>query len=158
SRSFHPVYVARCDDVLKSEGRRSRKFSFSQRITYQGGKMPSVVRSTFVLGAFVFAAVTATACGDKVNVTGPAKDSRVQSVLVSPPGPVPMKIGDKVTFAASVTGGPDLTNKAVTWKSSATNIATVDNNGVVTAVSGGTASIIATSVANTTVSGAAVVT
>src|SRR5215831_15033309 len=120
--------------------------------------MPSVVRSTFVFGAFAFALATATACGDKVNVTGPAKDSSVQSVLVSPPGPVPLKIGDKVTFAASVTGGPDLTNKAVTWKSSAPAIATVDNTGLVTAVSGGTASIIATSVANTTVSGAAVVT
>ena len=120
--------------------------------------MPSVVRSTFVLGVFAFAAATATACGDKVNVTQPAKDSSVQSVTVSPPGPIAMKIGDKVTFAASVQGGPDLTNRAVTWKSSATAVATVDNNGVVTAVSGGTASIIATSVQNTGVSGAAVVT
>ena len=60
--------------------------------------MPSVVRSTFVLGTFVLAAVTATACGDKVTVTQPPKDTSVQSVLVSPPGPVQMKIGDKVTY------------------------------------------------------------
>jgi Big-like domain-containing protein len=120
--------------------------------------MPSVVRSTFVLGVFAFAAATATACGDKVNVTQPAKDTSVQSVTVSPPGPVPLKVGDKVTFSASVQGGADLTNRAVTWKSSAPTIASVDNTGLVTALAGGTASIIATSVANTAISGAAVVT
>src|SRR5215467_13951972 len=112
SRSFHPEVVARCDEGFEEKARRSRSSDFSHRITYQGGKMPSVVRSTFVLGAFALAAATATACGDKVTVTTPPKDSSVQSVLVSPPGPVAMKIGDKVTFAASVQGGPDLTNRA----------------------------------------------
>ncbi len=121
--------------------------------------MPSVFRSTVLLGALALGVTSGlTACGDKITQTTTSKDSSVQSVLVSPPGPVPLKVGDKVTFAASVTGGPDLTNKAVTWKSSAPTVASVDNTGLVTALAGGTASIIATSVANTGVSGAAVVT
>ncbi len=121
--------------------------------------MPSVVRSTFVLGALALAVTTGlTACGDKVNVTQPQADSSVSSVTVSPQGPVPMKIGDKVTFSASVVGGPQLTNHAVTWTSANSAIASVDQNGVVSALTGGTTSIIATSKANNTISGAAIVT
>ena len=121
--------------------------------------MPSVVRSTVLLGALALAVTTGlTACGDKVQVTQPQADSSVSQVTVSPPGPVPMSVGDKVTFSAAVIGGPQLTNHAVTWTSANSAIASVDQNGVVTAVAGGTTSIIATSKANTAISGAAVVT
>ena len=51
--------------------------------------------------------------------------------------------GDSETLTATVT--PDnATNKAVTWKSSDPTVATVDNNGKVTAIKKGTATITAT--------------
>ncbi|MFL0247324.1 cell wall-binding repeat-containing protein [Candidatus Clostridium stratigraminis] len=53
-------------------------------------------------------------------------------------------VGDTDTLTAKIT--PDnATNQAVTWKSSNTSIATVDNTGKVTAVGVGTATITATS-------------
>jgi Bacterial Ig-like domain (group 2) len=119
--------------------------------------MPSVVRSLFVAGVFAYAGLT-VACGDKVTVPPPNIDSTVHSVLVSPAGPIPMKIGDKVTLAASVDAGAGVTDRTVTWTSSSATIASVDANGVVTANAGGTATIIAASKANPSVTGAAVVT
>jgi uncharacterized protein YjdB len=63
-----------------------------------------------------------------------------------------------MTFSASLLGGPGLSDRRVTWSSANARIATVDQNGVVTADSAGTTSITATSRADTAVSGAAVVT
>ncbi len=119
--------------------------------------MPSVVRSLLVAGVFAYAGLT-VACGDKVTVPPNPIDSTVHSVTVSPAGPIPMKIGDKVTLAASVDAGAGVTDRTVTWTSSSSTIATVDQTGVVTAVAGGTATIIAASKANPSVTGAAVVT
>ena len=59
----------------------------------------------------------------------------------------------RVTFAP-----PETTDTAVTWSSTRPEVATVDQNGVVTGVSGGTASIIATSKNNAKVTGALSVT
>jgi hypothetical protein len=121
--------------------------------------MQSVVRSSFVFGAFAFAAATAlTACGDKVNVQGPQLDSVVHSVTVSPASVPNMKIGDKVTLAASVDAGSGVSDRTVQWSSSNVAVVTVDQNGVVTAVAGGTASVIAKATANPSVQGAAVIT
>ena len=121
--------------------------------------MPSVVRSSFVFGAFAFAAATAlTACGDKVNVQGPQLDSVVHSVTVSPASVPNMKIGDKVTLAASVDAGSGVSDRTVVWSTSNAAVATVDQGGVVTAVAGGTTSIIAKATANPAVQGAAVIT
>src|ERR1041385_8059463 len=103
--------------------------------------MQSVVRSTFFVGALALVtAVGLTACGDKVKVVNPPADSSVTSVTVTPPH-VTLQGGDKFTFSAAVAGGKDLTNRAVTWASGNTAVATVDQNGVVTAVAGGTTSI-----------------
>jgi uncharacterized protein YjdB len=63
-----------------------------------------------------------------------------------------------VTFSASVDAGAGLTDRRVAWSSANTRVATVDQNGIVTADSVGTTTIIATSIANTAIFGAAVVT
>ena len=118
--------------------------------------MQRVVRSTFA-GLLILAGLTA--CGDKITVppatTAPA-GTVVHSVTVSP-NSVSLKVGDKVTLAASVDADAGVTNRGVTWSSSSATVATVDANGTVTAVAGGTATIIAKSVADPTVQGAAVV-
>ena len=117
--------------------------------------MQRVFCSTVLVAALSVAGLTA--CGDKVNVVQPAPDSAVTAVTVQP-GAATLNVGDKVTLVATVTAGPAQTNRNVTWTSSNTTVATVDNAGVVTAVAGGTASIIATSAANTAIKGAAVIT
>jgi len=117
--------------------------------------MQRVICSTFLVGAFALAGLTA--CGDKVNVVGVNNDTTVTSVTVTPSSPT-LNVGDKITLVATVTGGAGLTNRNVTWSSGNAAVATVDANGVVTAVGGGTTSIIAASAQNPAVKGAASVT
>ena len=117
--------------------------------------MQRVFCSTVLVAALSVAGLTA--CGDKVNVTQPAPDSVVTAVNVTPLSQT-LNVGDKFTFVATVVAGPQQTNRNVTWTSSNTAVATVDNAGVVTAVKGGVASIIAASAANPAVKGAAAVT
>lgn len=77
------------------------------------------------------------------------------SITVS--GTASVIAGNTTTLSASVL--PDNANdKAVTWASSNTGIATVSSSGVVTGVSAGTALISATSVADNTVAGSCYVT
>jgi hypothetical protein len=111
-----------------------------------------------LLGLLALAGLTA--CGDKVTVpaaTTTPVDNTVHGVTVSPPSAT-MNVGDKVTFAASVNAGAGVTDRTVVWTTSNTNVITVDNTGAVTAKANGTASVIATSHADPTQSGAAVVT
>jgi len=110
--------------------------------------MQSVFRSTFV-GVLALAALTA--CGDKT--TTPA--GQIQNVTVSPPS-ASIAVGDHFTFVANVTATGNA-SRTVTWSTGDATIATVDQNGVVTGVKGGTTSVIATST-DPNVKGAASVT
>ncbi len=74
------------------------------------------------------------------------------------PQTVNMKVGDKVTLAASVDAGAGVTVRTVTWTSSNTAIVTVDGTGIVTGVAVGTASVVAAATADPTVKSAAVIT
>jgi hypothetical protein len=115
--------------------------------------MQRVICSIFVVGALSLTGLTA--CGDKItNVQN--SDSTVTAVSVSPPS-ASLNVGDKITLVATVTanGNP---NRSVTWSTGNAAVATVDANGQVTATGGGTTSIIATSVSNTAVKGAAAIT
>ena len=74
-------------------------------------------------------------------VTVEAKTIKVTSVTVSPKT-LDLEVGQTGTLTATVK--PDnATNKTVTWTTSNDKVATVDNNGVVTAVGKGTATITA---------------
>jgi hypothetical protein len=120
--------------------------------------MQRVFRLSFAMVG-VLGIASLAACGDKItnNETGASGDSVVHSVTVTPQS-ASMNVGDKVTFAASVDAGARITNRTVTWSSSNAAVATVDAaTGAATAVAAGTASIIAKSVADPTVQGAAVV-
>lgn len=59
-----------------------------------------------------------------------------------------LEVGDTVNLTVGYNPEDTTDKKAVTWSSSDEDVATVDENGVVTAVAGGTATITATSVAN----------
>jgi uncharacterized protein YjdB len=121
--------------------------------------MPSVVRLTFCVTALAFVATAGgvTSCGEGFVYTGLPVDSSVEAVMVSPPS-VSLAVGAKTTLAASVAGGPNLTDRTVTWSSSDTTVARVDSAGTVTALASGRTSIIAAAHAHPQVTGAAVVT
>ena len=89
------------------------------------------------------AIITAKA-GDKTatcTVTVTKADVAVESVTLDKTS-LDLKVGNNATLTATVS--PDnATDRTVTWESNATNIATVDNNGAVTAKAAGTATITA---------------
>lgn len=91
------------------------------------------------------ATITATSEGksDQATITVIAP---VSSVVVSPDS-ISVIIGKTSALTATVKDANDnaLSGRVVTWKSDNTSIATVDANGVVTAVSAGTTTVTATS-------------
>ncbi|MDB4875437.1 MAG: Ig domain protein group 2 domain protein [Gemmatimonadetes bacterium] len=116
--------------------------------------MQRVVRSTLV-GLLTLAGLAA--CGDSTSPT-PVVVGVVHSVTVSPSS-VNLLIGGTATLAASVDADASITDRTVTWTSSDATVASVDaTTGKVTGVKAGTVTITATSKANTSVAGAAVVT
>ena len=64
---------------------------------------------------------------------------------------VNMHTGDTLTLKATISP-TNATNKSVKWESSAPTIASIDNNGLVTALSDGSATITCTSLSNTNIS------
>lgn len=62
-----------------------------------------------------------------------------------------MHTGDTLTLKATISP-TNATNKSVKWESSAPTVASIDNNGLVTALSDGSATITCTSLANASVS------
>lgn len=77
-----------------------------------------------------------------VNTTIPVA---VESISINDPTPYTLIAETDQTLQLSVTVSPnDATNKNVIWSSSDTNIATIDENGIITPVSAGTVTITAT--------------
>jgi uncharacterized protein YjdB len=83
-------------------------------------------------------------------------DVQVTGITVAPESTT-LAIGGTVTLVATVSPA-DATNKGVIWTSSNTSVATVNDNGLVTAVAAGEANIVVTSKGNSAKSATCVVT
>lgn len=95
-----------------------------------------------------------TADGNKtatctVTVTAPAAPIDVQSISMK--SSTTIAIGASETLTVTYTPADANTGKAVTWTSSNTSVATVDNSGKVTGVAAGSATITATSTTDPTI-------
>ncbi len=101
----------------------------------------------------VAAANDNTAIVDSYELT---VDALVPVTQINVTGKASMEVDESETFVATVLP-EDASNKNVTWSSSNTNVATVDQTGKVTVVGSGTVVITATSVADTNVYGSFVV-
>ena len=66
----------------------------------------------------------------------------VTSVTVAPEGPLTATVGDSITFTATVMP-EDATDRVVTWTSSNPELASIDDNGVMSAIAAGHVTIIA---------------
>jgi hypothetical protein len=114
-------------------------------------KIRYAISSTFFVSALCLAGTAA--CSDIVPV-----DDSVTAVRITPPSAT-LNVGDKLTLIATVIAGAGQTNRTVRWASQNTAVATVNaTTGEVTAIGGGTTSIIATSVADSSIKTAASIT
>lgn len=93
--------------------------------------MQKLFRSLIAIGGLA----GLVACGDDVSITPPPPPD----LVISGAPVTAIQVGAKVQLSA---------NQAVTWSTSAANVATVDGTGLVTAVAAGVASITATSTAD----------
>lgn len=110
----------------------------SGKVTYVGpGTATVTCRSVDNSSKYATCTFTIKQYAEKISVSG-----NLASVVV----------GDTMTLAASVSPS-NTTNKAVTWSSSNTSVATVDSNGKVTAVAAGKTVITATAKDGSRVSG-----
>jgi len=101
-----------------------------------------------------------TACRDRVDsLPVEVPDSTgVASAVVIAPSSAAMNVGDTITLVATLPLALRTTNRGVTWTVANIAVATVDARGAVTAVGGGTTTVVATSVADPSVKGAASIT
>ena len=111
-------------------------------------RFPRILIAAAVLGGTF-------ACND--HAPAAPRDDKVTAVTVDPSNLV-MSSGAKVSLSATVAAGPDQGNRRVRWASRNPSVATVDEGGLVSALAGGNTTITATSLADTTVAGAAAVT
>jgi uncharacterized protein YjdB len=120
-----------------------------RNVTWNSGNtsVATVSQTGVVTGVAIgTATITATSEGksgtSNVTVTGPA----VATVTLAPPS-TKVNVGATTTFTVTLkdSHGNTLTGRTVTWQSSKTNIATVNNSGVVTGIAEGSATITATS-------------
>ena len=109
------------------------------------------MRAAARLLAIATLALSAAAC--KASTTSPT--AHVRTITLSP-ATLQLLAGQSQTVTAAVTADPGA-DTALNWTSSAPLIASVDQGGKVTAHSGGTANIVATSKSDPTVSATAVV-
>jgi len=77
-------------------------------------------------------------------------DDSVTAIRITPPSAV-LNVGDKLTLIATVVAGAGQRNRTVRWTNQNVAVATVDANGVVTAVGAGTTNVIATAAADSSV-------
>jgi hypothetical protein len=99
--------------------------------------------STFV--ALAAALLVAAGCESSTGT-----DNSVQFLYVTPPSPI-LTVGQLQQMVATPTNasGEIIDGQSVAWSSSAPGVATVDANGIVTGVGGGTAQITATAAGQT---------
>ena len=110
-------------------------------------------RTLLLAGVLAFGTLSA-ACGDKVEIAGPA--TGVSLVTVTPPSAT-VAVGQSIILSGQVTADA-ASAKTVTWSTSSAAIATVDATGKVTGVSAGNVSITATSTADPSKAATAAVT
>jgi hypothetical protein len=110
------------------------------------GKVTAVARGNATITAKSNADAAATSSA-LITITG----AGVNQVTVAPSNAI-IKPGDFLQATAQVDADPGVA-RTVTWSSSATSVATVDNTGKITAVAQGTATITAASTADPSVTG-----
>ncbi|HET9947432.1 MAG TPA: Ig-like domain-containing protein [Longimicrobiales bacterium] len=99
------------------------------------------------VGLAAFLALAGLACGDTsegILVPGDV-DLSIDSVVVEPPTAFVGEIGARVQFTATAldTAGVEVPRSSFTWRSSDQRVATVDRNGLATALAAGQTEITA---------------
>lgn len=111
-----------------------------------------------VTGSGLLVALALTACGGGGGGDGPTPPPpppQVRSVSITPSA-TSVRVGESQSLSAVVDAAPGAAT-TVTWSSEAPTLAVVNSSGVVTGVGTGTATIRATSTANSAVSGTALI-
>lgn len=95
-------------------------------------------------GAILFTALVSGSCGDGSGAgTGPDPDDAIASVVVSPLQAT-VAVGATVQLSVTVLNGHgESLHTAVAWTSSAVSVASVDDNGLVSGLSVGVATVTA---------------
>jgi hypothetical protein len=101
------------------------------------------------LSVAAVAAFALAACEDTVVNVPPVEPPPPPPITITAtPAQMDLVVGQTQQVVATVTGGAEGTSRAVNFSSSNTNVATVDAQGVVTAVAPGTATVIAAAAAD----------